>query len=141
MIWDRQTLIIFLSLIIGVTITGKLDILPFRILVVIAILILFCLNSHSLYFSGGDCALILLISVGAAIDEIGNDLADAKILKRLIGVFFLYRGYLKILISLIALFHYLPIIYTTAFLTFDLGYLLIARLSAQRQAKQLYHCT
>jgi hypothetical protein len=138
MIVDQPTFIIFLSLIIGVALTGKLDILPFRILAVIATLLPFGYYGSSLSLSGKQWQLIVLLSIGAIIDEIGNDLADAKILKRSIRAFFLNRGYLKILIILIALLNYLPAKYTIAFLSFDLGYLLLTRLSARRQASQLF---
>jgi hypothetical protein len=138
MIWDHVTLIIFLSLIIGVAVTRKLDILPFQVLAGIAVLLPVCYFHASLPFSGTDWKLILLISFGATIDEIGNDLADAKVLKKIIGTFFLYRGYLKVFIALIAFIKYLPLMYVVAFLSFDLGYLLFVRLSARRQAKLLY---
>lgn len=139
MISDQQTLIIFLSLIIGVAITFKLDILPFRILAIIATLLPLCYYGGKLPLSARDWGLVLVLSVSAAIDEIGNDLADAKILKRLIRVFFLYRGYLKILIIIIVFVHYLPSLYAIAFLSFDFGYLLLTRLSARRSLRRLYN--
>jgi hypothetical protein len=137
MIWDQPTLIIFVSLIIGVAITRKLDILPFRILATIAILLPLAYYRLSFPLSGGRWLLLVILSVGAIIDEIGNDLADAKILKRSTRTFFLYRGYLKIVIILIALLHYLPGKYAIAFLSFDFGYLLLTRLSERRQLSNI----
>src|SRR5205823_4886591 len=71
MIVDFPTFIMFLSLIIGVAITGKLDILPFRILTVIAVSLALYYHNYSLPFSASNWTLLLLLSVGAAIDEIG----------------------------------------------------------------------
>jgi hypothetical protein len=136
MIYDEPTFIIFLSLIIGVSITGKLDILPFRVLVAIALALPLCYYRLSVPFLGSRMYLIILLSIGAAIDEIGNDLADAKVLRRLIGTFFLYRGYLKVLIIGIAILRFLPPKYGIVFLSFDCGYLLLTRLSARRQLIQ-----
>lgn len=138
MIWDQPTLIIFLSLIVGVTITGKLDILPFQILTAIAVLLPICYYGTSLPLASSDWHLVLLISFGATIDEIGNDLADARILKHKLRVFFLYRGYLKLLIGIVAVLHYLRFPYVLAFLSFDVGYLLLTRLSERRVARLGY---
>lgn len=132
MIWDQPTLIIFLSLIVGVTITGKLDIRPFQILVVIAVLLPGCYYGTAVPIAGSDWHLVLMLSLGAAIDEIGNDLADAKILKHILRLFFLYRGYLKLLIGLIVVVHYLRLPYALAFMSFDIGYLLLTRASERR---------
>ncbi len=141
MIWDQPTFIIFLSLIIGVTITGKLDIVPFRILVGVAILLPSCYYGFAPPLARGDWKLVLMLSIGAAIDEIGNDLADANILKRKLRLFFLYRGYLKALIGLIAIFHYLRLPYAIAFLSFDMGYLLVTRASEKRIARLNFDST
>lgn len=138
MIYDEPTFIIFLSLIIGVSITGKLDILPFRILVALALALPLCYYRLSVPFFGSRVYLLLLLSIGAAIDELGNDLADAKVLRRFIGIFFLYRGYLKVLIAGIAILQFLPWKYLIAFLSFDCGYLLLTRLSERRQLIQPY---
>jgi len=138
MIWDQPTLIIFLSLIVGVTITGKLDILPFQILTAIAVLLPIFYYGTSFPLTPNDWHLVLLISFGATIDEIGNDLADANILKRKLRVFFLYRGYLKLLIGTVAVLHYLNYPYVLAFLSFDVGYLMLTRLSERRVAQLGY---
>lgn len=137
MIVDQPSLIIFLSLIIGVAVTYKLDILPFRVLAVVATMLPFFYFRGKLPLSSSDWGLILFLSASAAIDEIGNDLADAKVLKRLTRLFFLYRGYLKVLIVVIVFLRYLPTVYVIAFLGFDLGYLLLGRLSARRSARLL----
>jgi hypothetical protein len=141
MVWDQPTLIIFVSLILGVAITGKLDILPFQLLTAIAVLIPICYYSGSLPLGSGGWRLVLLISFGAAIDEFGNDLADAGFFRHVLRVFFLYRGYLKVLIGGIALLNYLRLSYVLAFLSFDLGYLLITRLSERRVELMVYDST
>lgn len=138
MIWDQPTLIIFLSLIIGVTVTGKLDILPFQVLIAIAILLPSCYYRASIPLSWNNGYLIMLLSFGAAIDEIGNDLADARVLKNKLRIFFLYRGYLKVVIGIIAVLHYLHWPYAVAFMSFDIGYFLLTRLSEQRVARMEY---
>ncbi|OLE51395.1 MAG: hypothetical protein AUG51_23130 [Acidobacteria bacterium 13_1_20CM_3_53_8] len=138
MIWDQPTLIIFLSLIIGVTVTGKLDIIPFQVLTAIAVLMPSCYYRASIPLSWNNGYLIMLLSFGAAIDEIGNDLADASVLKNKLRVFFLYRGYLKVVIGIIAVLHYLHWSYAVAFMSFDIGYLLVTRLSERRVAQMEY---
>ena len=133
---DQITLMIFLSLIIAVLVTGKLDILPFQILAAIATLIPLAYFQFSLPFSFQEWKLIAVITIGAAIDEVGNDLADARLLRPVSNVFFLYRGYLKMVIVLIAILKVLPPIYAIAFLAFDFGYLLFTRASIHRQSIQ-----
>ena len=141
MILDQPTLIIFLSLIVGVAITGKLDIGPFRVLVIVAVLLPAFYYGFAPPLTNYDWKLVLLLSLGAAIDEVGNDLADANLLRRKLRMFFLYRGYLKVLIGVIAIFHYLQVPYVIAFMSFDIGYLLLTRISDRRIAKVHFHST
>ena len=88
MIWDHDLLLISLSILAGVFVTGKLDILPFRLLA------LTCLTTTLIYFGGhlplkgSDWPILLCLASGATLDEIGNDLADAGVLRGRLAFFF-----------------------------------------------------
>lgn len=137
MIFAKPSLIIFLSVIIGVIFTGKLDIGPFRIMTLVALLLPYIYNNASLPLTYNEWALVFCMSAAAAIDEIGNDLADNNTLHGTIAVFFLYRSSLKIFLVLTAVLNYLPIMYSIAFFCFDLGYLLVTLESERRQETKL----
>jgi hypothetical protein len=132
MIWDHDLLLISLSILVGVLVTGKLDVLPFRLLALV------CLTTTLTYFAGklplhgSDWPILLCFASGAALDEIGNDLADAGVLRGRLAFFFLNRGFLKVLVAIIVTVQYLSASFLLLFLAFDFGYFLFTFLSQRR---------
>jgi hypothetical protein len=135
---NHSLLVLSLSIIIGVFVTGKLDILPFRLLVSIALGICAVTFHGNLLATQSDWYVFVLFTVGAVSDELGNDLADAMVLKGVANFFFMNRGSLKFLALVLVAFKYLPMDAVLAFLAFDLGYLIISKLSLVRVHARLH---
>lgn len=140
-IFDSTSAIIFMAMIFGLALTRKIDNIAFCIgtglVVLFPIIFHDTLKIEWIPFS-------ILIFAGI-IDEIGNDWADRRVLKRLIKhtqenenkkfsykfweKFFLNRFMMKIAIFLLALFNFFTWIYFIAFMAFDMTYLLVERYS------------
>ena len=135
---NHPLLVLSVSIIAGVFITGKLDILPFRLLVAVALLLCAISNQGKLLATQSDWYVLFAFTFGAVLDEIGNDLADANALKGVANFFFTNRGCLKFAALSFIAFRFLPFVPVLAFLGFDLGYLIVSRISLLRIHARLH---
>lgn len=139
MISNHDLLLVSLSLLIGVASTGKLDILPFRLLSIFCLLIVLVFVRLSPSLGGPDWGMISLLAVAAAIDEIGNDTADSKVLTGWLRLFFLNRGFLKLSAILLLTLHYISTTLILALFSFDLGYFMVTYLASKLTGPGIGH--
>lgn len=137
---DPSSAMIFLSLIIGVAISKKIDNIAFYIGTIIVILLPITFGGWTeiqwIPFS--------TLTISAILDEVGNDWADKtknkRLLKtkqetqnkkrnKLIEKFFKYRCAMKLTILVLSLLSFLNIIYFIAFMLFDTTYTLVGKYS------------
>jgi hypothetical protein len=125
MIGDHSTFLMFGAIILGVFLAGKLDILPFRLLAAVAIVISFMATERPWFHDSVDCGIAFGICVWTITDEWGNDRSDQKLLLGAVGTFFRFRGVLKVGVLLLTIFGLVPVHSAMNFAAFDLGYLVV----------------
>jgi hypothetical protein len=131
MVYDADVAVLFLALITGVSVTGKVDTPPFRVLVLTTITIS-CFSVPLYLSTAAPCVLLAIFSVAAAIDEVGNDMADDGHLPPLLSKFFSYRGLLKTVVLVGILTHCMSDRHAYALFGFDAGYIVIALIAHNR---------
>jgi hypothetical protein len=144
-IFDSPSATIFLAMFIGLALTQKIDNIAFYvgtgILLLLPVIFHDVLKIEWLPFG-------ILILAGI-IDEIGNDWADRRVLKRLVKhteknkkdqtnkkftykigeKFFLNRFMMKIAVFFLVIFNFFAWLYFIAFMAFDIMYLLVEQYS------------
>lgn len=142
-IFDSSSAIILMAMLIGLALTRKIDNIAFYIGTGIVILLPIIFHD-TLKIEWLPFGILILAGI---IDELGNDWADRRVLKRLIKhttqkneknkkftyklgeKFFLNRFMMKIAVFFLALFNFFAWIYFIAFLLFDTMYLLVEQYS------------
>ncbi|MBN2126926.1 MAG: hypothetical protein JW703_00875 [Candidatus Diapherotrites archaeon] len=121
---------ILAAIVIGVLVKGKVDNIAFQIGVIGVGTILFFFGFFQfLWFP------LIIISLAGVIDEVGNDFVDEKnmytrgFFGKLVHLFFEYRMLMKIVVFLFAFFGFFELFYFLAFLFWDLGYIVVTKLS------------
>lgn len=127
---DSSSAIIFISIIFGVAISRKIDNIAFYLGVTVVFLIS---GAYRYFFSSIsiDWASVASLSLAGFLDELGNDLSDKNYFRGFLKFFFKERFLLKLFIFgfvIMGIFHWA---YLIAFLSFDLAYALVDRISSK----------
>lgn len=131
MAFDSYSTELLLSIILGISITSKLDNWAFRLLILIALIvpgIYALLQLESLELHVRWLVLAILTST-AVLDEFLDSIyhkTDIKILK--------YRLLLDIVVFSMACLDFLPFLYFGAILSFDLAYLFVGAISFKKSS-------
>jgi hypothetical protein len=125
MVVDHSTFLMFGAIILGVFFAGKLDILPFRLLAAVAILISLVATEKPWFHGFVDCVIAFGICLWTIADEWGNDRSDQTLLQGAVGTFFRFRGVLKVGVLLLTILRLVPVSSAMNFAAFDLGYLVV----------------
>lgn len=136
---DAYTAVIFLSILLALLITGKIDNIAFQSATAIAIgICLWRIITSPIYLDIALWAIPTAILVtSAAVDEIGNDLADRYHFRGFWRYFFLYRFTMKIAMAFVAFFQFVPPFYLLAFLAFDTAYTIVEEWSWKIRGSRL----
>ncbi len=124
---DGPTSIIFLSILLGLVITRKIDNNAFITATLICIFLIIMRVIFSPVTISIDTQIIPVIFLvsGAILDEIGNDMADKGMFKGFLEKFFLYRCVVKVVMFLMVISGFFELYYFFAFLSFDITYTLV----------------
>lgn len=125
---DAFSAVIFVALVLGLSITKKIDNPAFYIgvLLVLGAPLLYLTHFNKVAFNWG---MLALLAMACLIDEWGNDLFDAGRLHGLVGKFFHFRGSMKAAVFMLPFLGALPWVYLLAFLAFDAAYSFVEWLS------------
>lgn len=121
---DMNSAVILIAVVIGVAATKKIDNQAFSIGTLL-ILISLSVYGATIGFLKIDIGALVLLTITAIVDEVGNDAYDNKKIKGLIGKFFEQRCAMKLGILLLVIAGKIPLIYLFAFLLFDISYTLV----------------
>jgi len=119
---------LLLAILLAVLFKGKIDNVAHITGFLVIIFLLFVFGFFSFLLIP-----LIFITIAGIIDEIGNDIADKKIVfsnNYFINIFFLkffeFRFTMKLAVLAFALMNFFSLIYFVAFILFDLGYHLMA---------------
>jgi len=140
-IFDSSSAIILMAMLIGLALTRKIDNIAFYIGTVIVILLPIIFHD-TLKIEWVPFGILILAGI---VDEIGNDWADRRVMKRLVKhtqkkenkkftyqfgeKFFLNRYMMKLAIFFLVALNFFSWLYLFAFLLFDIMYLLVEKYS------------
>jgi hypothetical protein len=142
---DPAAALLLTAIIIGVLVKGKIDNVAFVIAVLCVYLVYFFVGDWQFIFNLSFLIVLIIISIGGILDEIGNDFVDKNNLYKkgffgkIIHWFFEYRFIMKIVVLFFALIGAFDILFFIAFFFWDLGYEVIMHYSRYILRKRKFY--
>ncbi len=120
---DPISAMFFLSFVIFALVSHKIDNPAFYLGTLLVFLVPFIKSVYNIYNYQINWLILSVLIFSGWIDEKGNALADQKKMGRVLGMFFYYRMFMKVVVLILALASIIPLVYFFAFMAYDLAYL------------------
>ena len=115
--------VIVSGVVLGVLLAGKVD-SPYLLLGLITVILGWIWMGSSIPLGNISLLSIIAVTFGGLFDELGNNLADKGVIHGIVGNFFQYRGFLKVLVIALWMLDLLSVWGAIGLWIFDIGYML-----------------